>query len=100
MHYDPVSIKVQESDEYKEWFKEQRPKLRAQIQKRVSNIINYEHFGTIRKLDSNLAEIKFNDGTRIYFTRIELDGKTILLLLGGNKNGQDKDIKKAKSLLT
>ncbi len=39
----------------------------------------------------------WKNGRRIYFSYIaELD---IVLLLGGNKNGQDKDIKKAKNIL-
>lgn len=57
------------------------------------------HFGHAKQLAKNLAEIKFNNGSRIYFTLKEDNGKVVVLLLGGNKNGQDKDIKKAKSFL-
>jgi putative component of toxin-antitoxin plasmid stabilization module len=27
-----------------------------------------------------------------------IDGKTIILILGGNKNGQDKDIRRAQKI--
>lgn len=73
--------------------------MQAQIEKRLANIKNHEHFGHVRQLDSRLAEIKFNNGVRIYFSvRIERN-KVLILLLGGNENGQSKDIAKAKSLL-
>lgn len=42
-------------------------------------------------------ELRWKNGRRVYFAHIP--EKKVLLLLGGNKNGQDKDIRKAKSLL-
>lgn len=84
---------------YQEWFDDQTPKFKAQIEKRLLNIQNEGHFGHAKQLAKNLAEIKFNNGSRIYFTVKEDNGKVVVLLLGGNKNGQDKDIKKAKSFL-
>lgn len=43
-----------------------------------------------------LFEIKFNNGNRIYYTEKMIKGKFVILILGGNKNGQQKDIKKAQ----
>lgn len=81
------------------WYEALTVKIQAQVESRLLKITTDEHFGHVRQLDKSLAEIKFNNGNRIYFT-VKRDGeKTIILLLGGNKNGQDKDIKKAKSLL-
>ncbi|HEY4832249.1 MAG TPA: type II toxin-antitoxin system RelE/ParE family toxin [Waddliaceae bacterium] len=55
------------------------------------------HFGLHKYLNAGVYELKFNDGRRIYYALIP---KTkVILLLGGNKNGQDKDIKKASSIL-
>jgi len=90
---------IETTELYDAWFAEQTSKRQAQIEKRLLNVKEHEHFGHVRKLDSQLAEIKFNDGTRIYFAVKFEPTKTVILLLGGNKNGQDKDIKKAKSLL-
>jgi len=45
---------------------------------------------------NSVWELKFNDGRRIYYACIP--DKNLLLLLGGNKNGQDKDIEKAKNI--
>ena len=89
---------VLETDAYWEWFKSESAKSKVQIQKRISNIINEGHFGHIRDLDNDLYELKFNDGRRIYYTIIPINN--VILLLGGNKNGQNRDIQKAKALIT
>lgn len=39
-------------------------------------------------------KIRYGSGYRVYFT--EVDGKIILLLVGGDKSTQHSDIKKAK----
>lgn len=52
----------------------------------------------MKKLSSVLFEIKFNNGNRIYYTEKIINGKAVVLILGGNKNGQDKDIKKAQKI--
>ena len=94
-----MAFELETTDLYDQWFANQKPKLKAQIEKRLLNIKEHEHFGHAKQLDRELAEIKFNDGTRIYFAVKKVGAKIIILLLGGNKNGQDKDIKKARSLL-
>jgi putative addiction module killer protein len=53
------------------------------------------HFGHIRDLGGELFELKFNDGRRIYYTIIPANN--VILILGGSKNGQDNDIRKAKN---
>lgn len=83
--------------EYELWFLNQTPKFQAQVEKRLSNIKNFGYFGHLKNLGDGLAEIKFNSGDRIYFAKTSLN--EITLLLGGNKNGQSKDIKKAKNFL-
>ncbi len=47
-----------------------------------------------------MAELKWKNGRRIYFSvTLEDDGQILILLLGGNKNGQNRDIRKAKLIL-
>jgi len=41
-------------------------------------------------------ELKWKNGRRVYYA--DIPEKKILLLLGGNKNGQDKDIRQAKKI--
>lgn len=84
--------------EYSTWYESQSVKVRAQIDSRLDKIKEHGHYGHIRKLSSVLFEIKFNNGNRIYCTEKMIDGKTVILILGGNKNGQDKDIRRAQKI--
>ena len=59
-----------------------------------------DHFGVFKNLDNFLAELKWGNGRRVYYSIMEDDtGELTLLILGGNKNGQDSDIKKASKIL-
>lgn len=80
---------------YEEWFQTQTEKSKLQIEKRLDMIKREGHFGHTRDLGDALFELKFNDGRRIYYTTIPVNN--VILLLGGCKNGQDSDIRKAKN---
>ncbi len=82
--------------EYAAWYNNQTVKVRAQIDSRLEKIRDFGHYGHVKKLSSVLFEIKFNNGNRIYCTEKIIEGKVVILILGGNKNGQEKDIKKAQ----
>lgn len=89
--------KFRQHELYIKWLQNQSPKSQGQIDRRLQKIELHNHFGHVRNLGGGLAELKFNDGRRIYFS---VTGENeITLILGGNKNGQEKDIKKAKKLL-
>jgi putative addiction module killer protein len=82
------------------YYETQRPKDKAQIAKRLSNIEENDHFGVFKNLDNFLAELKWGNRMRVYYSIMEDDtGELTLLILGGNKNGQDSDIKKASKIL-
>lgn len=91
--------RIIESSDYEKWFYEQPPKSRTQIKGRIYNIEFEGHFGDHRLVDSDyqLWELRWENGRRIYF--VHLTGPSVLLLLGGNKNGQAKDIRRAKNIL-
>jgi len=57
-----------------------------------------EHFGDCESVGDGIRELKINyaKGYRIYFK--EKDGKIIVLLIGGDKSTQQKDIEKAKEI--
>jgi putative addiction module killer protein len=86
------------TEDYSEWYDEQTAKVRAQIDSRLQKIAEFNHYGHLKKLSTFLFEIKFNNGNRIYCTETVVDGKTVILILGGNKNGQGKDIKRAQKI--
>lgn len=87
-----------ETDEYLEWLNTQTLKSRKQIQSRIVKIEYEGYFGHHKYLTSeDLWELKFNDGRRIYY--VIVPESNVILLLGGNKNGQTKDIKEASNIL-
>ena len=94
-----MSYEIVQTALFKKWLSTQTPKTMQIIVKRVANIKFHSHFGLAKNLGHGLSELKFKSGIRIYFTLVELGDKTVFLLLGGNKNGQDKDIKKARTLI-
>ena len=55
-----------------------------------------EHFGNCKTDGNGIREMRINfaKGYRIYFK--EKDGKIIVLLIGGDKSTQEKDIAKTK----
>jgi len=86
------------TSQFTAWYETQPAKVRAQIDARLENVRTHGHYGHQRRLSSLLFEIKFNNGNRIYYTEKAIDGKTVILILGGNKNGQDKDIRRAQKI--
>lgn len=93
-----LSYKIYRTPEFRNWFDEQTEKARVQIDGRLSKIQDDGYFGDHKSVSNNdvIWELKWKNGRRIYFAHIS--EKNILVLLGGNKNGQDKDINKAKGL--
>lgn len=89
-------MQVSSTSEFDEWFLEQELRIRAVVDIRVARIEEHNHLGNWRYLGANLAELKWKSGIRVYFVRI--GDEEILLLLGGFKNAQKKDIAKAKKI--
>ncbi|MCE5315977.1 MAG: type II toxin-antitoxin system RelE/ParE family toxin [Parachlamydia sp.] len=92
-----MRYRIIKTPEYEEWLAEETLKSQVQIEKRISNIEMDGHFGTIKDLEDELWELKWVGGRRIYYAYIPV--AKIVLLLGGNKNGQSNDIKKARKIL-
>jgi putative addiction module killer protein len=93
-------MRLRRVPEYIEWYESQRPKEKAQIAKRLTSIEQHGHFGAVKDLGDFLLELKWVNGRRVYYSVMEDEsGELTLLILGGNKNGQDSDIKKARKIL-
>jgi putative addiction module killer protein len=56
------------------------------------------NFGDVKPVGEGISELRidYGPGYRIYF--IEQNGILIILLCGGEKSTQERDIKKAKSM--
>ena len=81
---------------YYEWYKNLDNSLKIIIIKRLQRL-KANNFGDYKDLGDELKELRFKNGIRIYFT--ERENIIVLLLNGGNKQRQNKDIQKAKEYL-
>jgi len=73
-------------------------KAKSKILFRIQKLENDEHFGDCKPVGDGIQELRinFSKGYRIYFK--EKKGKILILLIGGDKSTQEKDIRKAKEL--
>ena len=59
---------------------------------RIARIEENNHLGDWKYIGDGLAELRWKNGRRVYFTKLK--DKIILLLIGGYKNAQKKTLKK------
>jgi putative addiction module killer protein len=82
---------------YEEWLKELDGSLKYRVQARIIKLKDDGHFGFSKRLAENLYELKFKKlggGIRIYYG---MDGEDLVILLcGGNKAHQDRDVEQAQ----
>jgi len=91
---------LEKTVEFDKWLRKLKDlKAKAKILFRLQKIEDDEHFGDCEPVGNGIRELKINfaKGYRVYF--IETDGKIILLLIGGDKSTQQKDIERAKEIL-
>ncbi len=84
--------------EYRDWINALKDRMvRARIQVRVDRLV-YGNPGQYRVLTGGVCELKIDigPGYRVYYT--ERAGEFIVLLIGGDKSSQQKDIKLAIAL--
>jgi putative addiction module killer protein len=89
-------ISLDGKDVFNDWLTSLRDrKGRAVIRARLDRIQFQGNFGNHRSVGHGVYELKidFGPGYRVYYA--EEGGKVVLLLGGGDKGSQDKDIRKA-----
>lgn len=89
---------IYNTPEYDKWLEDQTAKSQVQIRSRISHIQDEGHFGEHKEVGDGVLELKWKNGRRVYYA--DIPEKKILLLLGGNKNGQNKDIRQAKKIFS
>ena len=88
-------MRVEKTDEYRDWIDGLRDLTgRARILMRVDRLANGNP-GTHRDLTHGVSELKVDvgPGYRVYYT--QRGDRLLLLLIGGDKSTQSKDIAKA-----
>ena len=91
-------IQIIESSTFKRWVRRLRDRAAvARINARLRNVTN-GHFGDVRAVGDGVSEIRIQSGPgyRVYFIR---DGaEVVVLLCGGDKSSQVRDIQRAKQI--
>jgi putative addiction module killer protein len=90
---------IEKTTEFDKWLRKLKDlKSKAKILFRIQKIENDGHLGDCKPVGDGIRELRVNfaKGYRVYFK--EKDGKIIVLLIGGDKSSQQKDIKKAKEI--
>lgn len=91
-------IEIRETEEYAKWFinlRDLRAKSRILVRLRRLSLGN---FGDVKSVGSGVSEIRIPEGKgyRVYFLR---QGDTVVMLLcGGDKGSQERDIKRAHQM--
>lgn len=90
---------IEKTTEFDKWLTKLKDlRAKAKILFRIQKLEKDEHFGDCEPVGDGIRELKINyaKGYRIYFK--EKNGKIIVLLIGGDKSTQQKDVEKAKEI--
>lgn len=91
-------IEVRQTDEYSEWFANLRDKqARARINTRIRRL-SLGNSGDVKPVGEGISELRidFGPGYRVYF--LQRGREVVILLAGGDKRTQQKDIQTALEL--
>lgn len=88
------AVQVLKTEQFQAWLAEQVPNVRVLVISRL-DLISVGHWGNCKAFDG-LIEFRWMNGIRVYAFRS--DSSRLIILIGGNKNGQTRDIRKAKSI--
>lgn len=91
-------IEVRQTDKYSEWFADLRDRrARARINARIRRL-SLGNPGDVKPIGEGVSELRidFGPGYRVYFT--QKGRKVVILLAGGDKRTQERDIQTALGL--
>jgi putative addiction module killer protein len=94
-----TDLDVRQTDEFREWLDRLRDeRAKARIAARIRRMV-LANPGDMKSLGGGLIEMRidYGPGYRIYFTR--RGPRIVLLLCGGDKGSQRRDIAKARTMM-
>jgi putative addiction module killer protein len=97
--YKRQMAQVVEAETFVKWLKGLRDQIgRRAIARRIARIISTDNFGDHASVGDRVSELRIHvgPGYRIYYTIRE--EQVVLLLCGGAKASQQRDIEKAKEM--
>jgi len=90
---------IEKTTEFDKGFTKLRElKAKAKILYRIQKIQSDDHFGETKPVGNGISELRIHyaKGYRVYF--VEKDKVLVILLAGGDKSTQIKDIQNAKKI--
>ncbi len=97
--YNLSMLEILQTDEFAKWLKRLwDANARARINVHIRRISLTRNFGDAKPVGDGVFEIRidYGHGYRVYYS--QRGSEVILLLIGGDKSSQQKDIDKAKKL--
>jgi putative addiction module killer protein len=92
-------MNVEITPEFDKWIRKLKDiRAKSKILFRIQKLEAQEHFGDCKAVGDGISEMRINDakGYRVYFR--ERDNKIVILLIGGDKSTQHRDIERAKKI--
>ena len=88
---------IRKTNYFEKWFNKLSDNIQLVIDKYIKRLVK-GNFSNCKSVGEGIHELKidFQKGYRIYFANIS--GEIIILLLGGDKSSQQKDIEQAKQI--
>jgi len=91
-------IQIRETDEYRQWFDALRDRgAKSRIDVRIRRL-SLGNFGDVKSVGDGVMELRIHvgPGYRVYLTR--RGDSLVILLAGGDKSSQVRDVERAKDL--
>ena len=92
-------IEVHRTDEFAKWLKRLKDQnAKSRINLRIRRIALTGNLGDYKPVGDGVYELRidYGPGYRLYFAQREKE--IVLLLIGGDKSSQQRDVKKAKEI--
>lgn len=92
-------IEVVQTDEFAKWFKRLKDAAaRARILVRIQRLSLTKNFGDAKPVGDGVFEMRIDYGSGYQLYYAPRGNELVLLLIGGDKSSQQRDIAKAKKL--